>query len=127
TAEHDAFSPDRSLNCVIGRQKSRTTMRVNIIDPGVAQPYGPVDRENVMEQRVVSEVGGGAQRIATLEQFRATNRKMIFFHQQFRRKTVILPPTPANCDVNPIADEIGQPLRRGDSHVDISVSPPEPK
>src|SRR5215472_2400875 len=102
-------------------------MRVKIIDPRVAQPYVPIDRENIMQQRVVSEVGGCAQRIATLEQFRAADRKMIFFHQQFRRQTAILTTTTANRDVNPVADEIGQPLRSGHPDVDIPVSPPEPK
>src|SRR5262245_36517375 len=102
-------------------------MRVDIVDPGVAQPYCSVDREYVVEERVVSEVGGCAQRIATFEQFRAANRKMIFFHQQFRRQTGILATPTANCDVNPVADEIGKPLRNGYPHVDIAVGPPEAK
>ena len=58
-------------------------MRVDVVDPGAVQPYGPIDSENVMQERVANEVGGRAQRIPTFEQFRATDRKMIFLHQQF--------------------------------------------
>jgi hypothetical protein len=54
TAEHDALAPDRSLDRVIGREKRRTQMRVDNVDPGVAQPYGPVDGEYVVQECVVS-------------------------------------------------------------------------
>jgi hypothetical protein len=47
-AEHDALAPDCSLDSVIGRQKGRTALRVDIVDPGGVQPYGPIDSENVM-------------------------------------------------------------------------------
>ena len=58
-------------------------MRIDIIDPGAVQPYGPIDSENVMQQRVASEIGRCAQRIAAFEQLRAADRKVIFLHQQF--------------------------------------------
>ena len=57
-AEHDALAPDCSLDRVIGRQKRRTAVRVDIIDPGTVQPHGPIDSENVMQERMASEVGG---------------------------------------------------------------------
>src|SRR6516162_4514311 len=91
-AEHDSLAPDCGLDRVIGRQKCRTAVRVDIIDPGAAQPYGPIDSENVMQQRVASEVSRCAQRMAAFEQLRAADRKMIFPHQQFGRQTRILPP-----------------------------------
>jgi hypothetical protein len=81
TAEHDALAPDCSLDRVIGRQKRRTAVRVDIIDPGAVQPHNPVDSENVVQERVASEVGGRAQRIPAFEQFRAADWKMIFLHQ----------------------------------------------
>ena len=48
TAEHDTLAPDCSLDRVIGRQKRRTAVRVDVIDPGAVQPYRPIDSENVM-------------------------------------------------------------------------------
>src|SRR6202521_2678557 len=48
TAEHDALAPDCSLDRVIVRQKRRTAVRVDIIDPGAVQPYNPIDSENVI-------------------------------------------------------------------------------
>jgi hypothetical protein len=80
-----------------------------------------------VQERVVGEVGGCAQGMATFEQLRAANWKMIFFHQQFRRETAILATSTANCEVNPVADEMGQPFLSGYPHVDITVGPPKPK
>jgi len=82
-AEHDALASECSLDRVIGRQKRRTAVRIDIVDACVVQPYGLIDGENVMQERVVSEIGGRSQWIRTFEQFWATDRKVIFLHQQF--------------------------------------------
>ena len=49
-AKHDALALDCRSNRVIGRRKRWATVRVDIVDPGAVQPYGPIDRENVIEK-----------------------------------------------------------------------------
>ena len=124
-AEHDALAPDRRLDRVIGRQERRTAVRVDSVDPGAAQPDGPIDREHIVQERVAREIGGRAQRMPAFEQFRAADRKMIFLHQQLGRQTGILAAAAANGDVDPVADEIREPLRRRHPHVDIAVGASE--
>src|SRR5215471_3929585 len=102
-------------------------MRVNIVDSRAMQPYGPIDSEDVMQERVASEVGRPAQRIPTFEQLRAADRKMIFLHQQFGCQTRILAAATANGDVDSVADKIRESFRRRHPHVDIAVGPPKTK
>jgi hypothetical protein len=52
---------------------------------------------------------------------------MIFLHQQFGCEPGILATATANGDVNSVADEIRQPLRRRHPHVNIAVDPPKPR
>src|ERR1700679_3308888 len=101
-------------------------MWIDIFDPRASQPYGSIDSENVMQERVAREVGWRAQGMPAFEQFRAADRKMIFLHQQFGRQTGILAAAAGEGAVCSVADETPQPLRRRHSYVDIAMRPPKP-
>ncbi len=112
---------------MLGGMKSRTFVRIHSLDAGRPQPHGPIDVKVIVNERVMPQVGGRSQRMRSIQQRGAADRKYVFTHQKLGGEARILATAIANGDVNSIADEIGEPFGGRQPNVDIGMAAAKPE
>src|SRR5439155_23887212 len=78
-----------------------------------------------MDKRVVFEVRQASQRMWSLEEARAADRRQVLFHQQVGMEAGPLSATHADGDVYILGDEIDESLRGQQPDIDIRMGAPE--